>query len=97
MSSTFKQRVAKLGRVKPLTRDTSGSPERISLETGKQPPDVVRATLSLCQRGFAMGEAKQAVERVLGGDEVLIDLAMVADRDVLSDDLDGCGFIVRYQ
>lgn len=97
MASTFKQRVAKLGRIKPITRDASGFSERVGFEMGERSPDVVRAALFLCQRSLAMGEAKQAVERVLEGDEVVIDLPMVADREVLSDDLDGCGVLLHYQ
>ena len=76
---------------------TSGSPEEIVLKRGRSSPDVIAATLALARRGTTMLRAKRAVEKVLEEGDAVIDLPMVENQKVLTDDLETAGMAVTFR
>ena len=94
--SSLKERLARQGRVQAIPRVTNGNPEVIVLRPGCNSPNVITATLALVKRGATMLKAKRAVEMALASGRAAIDLPMVEDRKVLSDELGAAGITATY-
>lgn len=94
--SSLIERLARRGRVQTILRVSSGNPEVIFLKPDYNAPDVVTATLTLVKRGATMLKAKRAVEMALARGSAVIDLPMVEDKNVLSDELSAAGVAATY-
>lgn len=97
MISSLKARFARLGPVRDVGRNLSGSAETVLLDRrdGGGEPRVIDATLALARRGATMLSAKRAVEAALAGGTAVLVLAVVEDRAALAAELRAAGFALR--
>ena len=88
MSSTLKERFARLGRVRGVDRVTSGSPAVLVLERMHDEPRPIDAVMALARRGASLLKAKRIIEEVIDTRrQVGIALPMVEDRLALIKEL----------
>ena len=93
MDSSLRERLARLGPIRGIDRVSSGSPAAFVLRLlpGHSMPRTIDATLSLARRGLEMLPAKRAIEALVRDGRVLVDLPMVEDVAVLTDELAAAG------
>jgi DNA-binding transcriptional regulator YiaG len=96
-TSSFKARLAQLGRVKVIPQETCGSPEEVVLRLTGAVPNVIDATLALVRRGTTMLVAKRAVEKAIAAGAAVIALSTVEDRVTLARELEAAGLAVTYR
>ena len=98
MNSSLKARFERLGPVRDVARNPSGSAGAILLHRaeGRQELRVVDATLALARRGATMLRAKRAVEAALEGGTAVLSLTAVEDDAALSAELSGAGLRMRW-
>lgn len=93
MDSSLRERFARPGPIRTIDRVTSGSPAvfvlRLALD-GPQ-PRTMDAIHALARRGLSLLRAKRAVESLLEKGRVFVDLPMVEDIQVLTDELARAG------
>jgi hypothetical protein len=95
MKSSLKEQFEQLARIPAADRAPSGSPAVFNLRLPRPPgnglPDTIPAMRTLVRRGMKLLKAKQAVEALLEGQEVIVDLPAVEDPDLLSAELAEAG------
>lgn len=93
MNSSLRERLARLGPVRDISRVTSGLPAVISLTpvAGVQQVLAIHAALALAKRGISLLRAKRVVEEVLSRGYAVVELPTVEDASVLADDLRRAG------
>jgi putative transcriptional regulator len=98
MDSSLRERFARLGPIRAIDRVTSGSPAvfvlRLPLDGPR--PRTIDATHALARRGLSMLRAKRAVESLLEKGRIFVDLPMVEDTKVLTDDLAKAGIAAAW-
>lgn len=98
MDSSLRERFARLGPIQAIDRVTSGSPAvfvlRLALDGSR--PRTIDATHALARRGLSLLRAKRAVESLLEKGRVFVDLPMVEDTSVLTDDLAKAGIAAAW-
>ena len=79
MDSSLRERFARLGPVRVVDQNKSGSPAVVllRLEPGQDISRPVDAMLALTKRGIAMLRGKRAVEALLSDRRVLVELPLV--------------------
>src|SRR5580658_3335224 len=91
MSSSLKARFERLERMPADDRAPSGSRALFALRLSSPPgngfPKTIDAMQSLVRRGMNLLNAKRAVEAMLEGREVVVDLPSVDDPDILTAEL----------
>jgi putative transcriptional regulator len=94
----LRERFARLGPIRAIDRVTSGSPAvfvlRLPLDGPR--PRTIDATHALARRGLSMLRAKRAVESLLEKGRIFVDLPMVEDTKVLTDDLAKAGIAAAW-
>ena len=95
MDSSLREKFARLGPIRTIARVTSGSPVvfvlRLPHPPGNGLPRTIDATLSLARRGMTLLAAKRAVQALLHGEEAMVELPTVEDRQVLTGELRQAG------
>ena len=98
MDSSLRERFARLGPIRIIDRVTSGSPAvfvlRLALDGPR--PRTIDATHALARHGMTLLRAKRAVESLLEKGRVFVDLPMVEDIRVLTDDLAKAGIAAAW-
>ena len=93
MDASLRERFARLGPIQAIDRVTSGSPAvsvlRLALDGSRL--RTIEATHALARRRLSLPRAKRVVESLLEKGRVFVDLPMVEDTRVLTDDLAKAG------
>jgi len=90
-SSSLKERFARLGRVRDIDRERSGSPVVLVLRPERKRIDTVSASMTLAKRGLSMLRAKRNIELVFGGNEIAVRLPNVESVDTVVSELRAAG------
>lgn len=93
MNSFLKERLARLGPVRDVSRVVSGYPAVISVTSadGNEHVQAVLAALALAARGLSLLKAKRVLEEVLATGHALVELPTVEDAGRLAEDLRKAG------
>ncbi len=93
MDPSLRDRFARLGPVRAIERETSGSPAVfvLRLQPDNARPRAIDAIHALARRGMTMLRSKRAVEALLDKGRVFVDLPTVEDTGALIQDLAGAG------
>lgn len=93
MDSSLKERLARLGPVRDVSRVPSGSPAVIALTPARSLETVraVTAALALAKRGLSLLRAKRVVEEMLADGRAVVELPTVEDVSELAKDLEDAG------
>jgi len=75
--SSLKARFARLGRVRAVARDRSGSPAAFVLRPARTRVDTIAATRLLAKHGLSLLRAKRAIEAAVETGEALVRLPKV--------------------
>ncbi len=96
MSSSFKERLARLGPVQAVPQVVSGSPVAVSLRpVANRKVNAITATEALARRGLTLLRAKRAVEEMLRNGRAVIEVPKVESRKLLASDLADAGVVAR--
>lgn len=95
-SLSFKERIARLGRTRPVDRVSSGSPATVALRPGSdiRATLTISATLALVKRHATILNAKLAVEQALETGRSVLALPMLEDPRALTDEIAAAGMRV---
>ena len=93
MESKLRERFARLGPIRAISRVPSGSPAVfvLRLPLGGRVPRTIDATHALAKRGMTMLRAKRAIEAMLEDGRVFVDVPTVEDPAALAADLAAAG------
>ena len=96
MDSSLRERFERLGPVRVVDQNTSGSPAvfLLRLEPGQDISSRVDAMLALTKRGISMLRGKRAVEALLSDRRVLVELPLVEPDQTLTAELEATGISV---
>ncbi|MHA7849992.1 helix-turn-helix domain-containing protein [Roseovarius sp.] len=94
----LKEVFGRLGQIRDVDRNRSGSPESLVLRPERAPSAInaIAATRTLARCGLTLLRAKRAIETVIAGDEVTLVLPNVASRDRLVEELTEAGLQPRF-
>ena len=95
MSSSLKERLARLGPVRDVDQVPSGSPVVVSLRVGPDPKRLktVGAALALAKRGISLLRAKRAIEEMIETGRAVILVPKVESEITLGKELTEAGCI----
>jgi putative transcriptional regulator len=93
MDSSLRARFARLGPIRAVDRETSGSPAVIVLHltSGAPRPRTIDPILALARRGMTMLRAKRAIEALIEKGREFVQLPVVEDVNGLTADLAKAG------
>jgi len=98
MSSSLKERLARLGPIRDVDQVPYGSPVVLSLRPNQEtsPRDLkpVDATLALAKRGLSLLRAKRAIEEMLETGRAVVLVPKVESTNTLADELSAAGCVV---
>lgn len=97
MKSSLKERFARLGPVRDVSRVRSGSPVDLVLRPGRERAKIqtVSATMSLARRGLTMLRAKRAIETMLKTGDAVVQVPKVENQAALARELREAGVVVK--
>lgn len=97
MDSLLKERFARLGPVRDVRQNLSGSRAVVVLRPDRPAAEIatIDATLALARRGATMLRAKRALEAVLERGFAVLDLPLVEDAQALRHELEQAGIAAR--
>lgn len=76
---------------------SSGSPEELVLRTERENVAVISAVMVLAKRGLSMLKAKRAIEAMVAQGKVIVELPMVENPDILTEELRQAGVITLFR
>lgn len=78
-------------------RVRSGSPAAVVLEAELPFRKTVSAAQALAKRRLPLGQAKRAIERMMRGERVVLEIPMLENRGALERDLKACGVHIEFR
>ncbi|HEV2100685.1 MAG TPA: hypothetical protein VGR45_17400 [Stellaceae bacterium] len=93
MRSSLRARFGHRVRVEDSSRVASGSPARYLLRADPTFARTVTAARALTRRHLSLREAKGAVERLLEGEDVAVELPAIEDAAAFETELAGLGVV----
>jgi putative transcriptional regulator len=97
MNSELRELFGRLGPIRAIDQNTSGSVETVHLKRPDLPAVIltISATLSLCKRGITMLKAKRAVEEMLEKGDAVVTVPFVESTEALLAELTEANIITR--
>lgn len=98
-ASAFKAKFARLGRIRAIGLEQSGSPELVSIRAGAdiRKIDTIAAITLLVRGGVVLLRAKRSIEAVMDGAQVVLEVPRVADTAAFERDMQACGFVATVR
>lgn len=97
MDSFLKEMFGPRVQIRADGRVRSGSPIAVVLEADPPFRKTVSAAQALAKRHLPLGQAKRAVERMMRGDRVAVEIPMLESRDALTRELKASGVRVTFR
>jgi hypothetical protein len=98
MKQSSLERLERLGPVRDVGRNLSGSPATVTLKVADTlaRTNAVVAALALARNGASLASAKAVAERAVEHGEAAIDLTLIENRATLAAELQAAGFTAVF-